>query len=370
MRIGIDARMGGQSVGGSGLGRYIEQLVKELPHVDSKNRYLLFKKQISNSNNQKTGLFQEKKADVHWYTLREQCLLPKLIDQEHLDLVHFPHWNVPIRLKTPFVVTIHDLILLEEPASARATTRHPIVYALKYAGFKRVLSHAVHASKKIMTISNATKTEILKHFPDVSEKKISVIYEGVTSLPSPVLPCPPFPYLLYVGNSYPHKNLHTLLNAFDLLQPDFQNLHLIFAGQDDLFSRQLEQKSQTCTATSFISFVRNPNDSELATLYAGASAYLFPSRIEGFGLPALEAMKNGVPVVCSDIPVLHEVLGESAIFFSPKDPQHMAKMIASILKDNKKRMELIQKGSHQVKRYSWKRMAQETVRVYQSCAHS
>lgn len=361
--------MYGPSVGGGGLGRYCEQLIAELTHLEQKNRFVLFGSAFNTF--QHHPLFEIVSTDIPWYSLKEQVALPQLIDQQHLDLIHFPHWNVPLRLKTPFVVTIHDLILLEEPKSARATTRHPFIYTLKYRGFKRVLSHAVHASQKIIAVSEATKTDILKHFPDISPEKIVVIYEGVTPLPpSPATTQPlPFPYILYVGNCYPHKNLEILLKTFDLLHSTFPDLHLVFAGRDDHFSRQMEVLSQISPNASFISFLRNPPDTDLTKLYTYARAYIFPSRIEGFGLPPLEAMSMGTPVVCSDIPSLREVLGKSAAYFSPHNPQHIADTIASVLQDENKRTQLIQLGLEQVKRYSWKTMAQEINRVYLSCEH-
>lgn len=344
MRIGIDARMCGPTVGGGGLGRYVEQLVKWLPTVDRENRYVLFQQPIK------------------WYTLKEQLALAPIIDTQKLDLVHFPHWNVPIWLKTPFVVTIHDLILLEQPRSARATTRHPLIFALKYAGFKRVLAHAVRASRKIIAVSEATKSDILKHFPDVPKEKIVVIYEGVTPLQdSTTQRLNDFPYLFYLGNAYPHKNLDILLSAFELLRASHPQLHLVLAGRDDAFSRRL-------TETDHVHIIRDPDDAMIASLYAGARAYVFPSLIEGFGLPALEAMSQGVPVACSDIPSLREILGEAAIFFHPKDRADMARAISSVVDDEALRGRLIEQGKQRVKRYSWKTMAEETVRVYKSCA--
>lgn len=343
--------MSGPSVGGGGLGRYVEQLLKELPNVDKKNRYFSLQ------------------PPIPWYTLKEQLLLPRFIDRKKLDLVHFPHWNVPLTLKTPFVVTIHDLILLEEPRSARATTRHPFIYALKYLGFKRVLAHAIHASKKIIAVSETTKSDILKHFPDIHPEKIVVIYEGVTPLASPTSSASPtsFPFLLYVGNAYPHKNLSVLLEAFQLIHQRIPALHLIFAGRDDQFSRHLEQQAQKSRSASHFSFIRNPSDEQLGDLYRHAELYVFPSRIEGFGLPPLEAMRMGTPVACSDIPSLREILGEAACYFPPNDPKHIADTIVSLLNDQTRKQTLIQKGNEQIKRYNWTRMAEQTVRVYQAC---
>jgi len=366
MKIGIDVRMAGPNVGGGGLGRYVQQLVKELPGVDSKNRYVLFGNEVN----------------IPWYTLKEQIFLPTHIDKHHLDLVHFPHWNVPVFLKTPFVVTIHDLILLHEPRSARATTLHPILYAIKYRGFRSVLSHAINASKKIITVSQATKTDILKFFPHIDPNKIVVIYEGVTPLSPSVLPCQaepgpaspdlplsPFPSLLYVGNCYPHKNLETLLNAFDLLRKTNPDVRLIFAGRSDEFSKRLKDTASKRASGQRIEFRSNPTDEDLAQIYANATVYVFPSVIEGFGLPPLEAMSLDVPVAASDIPSLREILGASARYFPPNDPEAIARILQHLLEQKPLRDDLIEKGREQIKQYSWKKMAEQTLCVYESCAN-
>ena len=183
MNIGIDARMYGPRVGGGGLGRYVEQLVTQLQATDTKNRYVLFLKKenfdaciITNPN------FEKRLTDVHWYGLEEQLKMGGIIDREHLDLVHFPHFNVPLFVRTPFVVTIHDLILLDEPFSSKVSTRHQTIFTLKYWGYKLVLAHAVSRAKKVIAVSHATANSILQHIEGVDPKKMEVVYEGVTTL--------------------------------------------------------------------------------------------------------------------------------------------------------------------------------------------
>ncbi|MBI4713576.1 glycosyltransferase family 4 protein [Candidatus Uhrbacteria bacterium] len=389
MRIGIDARMYGPEVGGGGLGRYVERLVDNLLKIDHENRYVLFvlekslNHKVVESESQSRGVGITKSSNdllqdsitsrlqdyittpIHWYTFKEQFFLAPLIDKQKLDLVHFPHWNVPIGLKTPFVVTIHDLILLEEPRSARATTKHPWIYALKYIGFKKVLEHAIQSSKKIIAVSQSTKNDILKHFPNVPEDKIKVIYEGITSLPKPKTQnLKPFHYILYVGNCYPHKNLETLLSAFSILHKQIPNLHLVIAGRNDVFFKRLKQKSNSLETASFVHFEENPSDEKLAELYDQAELYVFPSRIEGFGLPPLEAMERSTPVACSDIPSLSEILGEAAVYFPKDDPEKIANVISKVLNDEILKAELIKRGNEQVKGYSWDKMAIETVNIY------
>jgi len=382
MKIGIDARMYGPKVGGGGLGRYVEQLVAKLQEIDQENRYVLFLKKenfdlcaITNPN------FEKRLADVHWYTFDEQRILPKIIDAEKLDLIHFPHWNVPLLLRTPFVVTIHDLILLDDPSSAKATTLGPIKYAIKKLGHRAALKNAVTRSKKIIAVSKATELSILKHFPSIEPNKIAVIYEGVISLPPPnhglssearakeggggmgVGVQHDGNTLLYIGNSYPHKNLKTLLDAFKIFSEKQPDAKLVMAGHKDLFSEAIEKYAREKEITK-VEFFRDIDDSKLAELYASAKLYVFPSRLEGFGLPALEAMSMSVPVIAARAGSLPEILGEAAEYFDPNDTAKLVSLMEKLWLDETRRSELIALGLEQIKKYSWRVMAERIKNIY------
>jgi len=366
MRIGIDARMYGPKVGGGGLGRYVEQLVTKLQETDQENRYILFLKKenfeackIINPN------FEKRLADFHWYTVAEQFFFPRIIDREKLDLVHFPHWNVPLMMKTPFVVTIHDLILLDDPSSAKATTLGPLLYTIKRFGYRTSLINAVLMGKKIIAVSEATKLSILKHFPRVKAEKVQVVYEGVTALNSNQ------PHqgqekknLLYVGNSYPHKNLKTLIDAFKILSVKKPEAKLILVGHKDLFSEAIE-KYVLAKKIEKIEFFRDVDDTKLAELYASAKIYVFPSRLEGFGLPALEAMSMEIPVISAKAGSLPEILGEAAAYFDPNNTTELAELMEKLWHDENQQKKLIAKGLEQIKKYSWVKMAKEIKNIYQ-----
>lgn len=371
MKIGIDARMFGPAVGGGGLGRYVEQLVDQLQKQDLENRYVLFLKRenfdtcvITNPN------FEKRLADVHWYTAKEQVLMPFLIAREGLDLIHFPHWNVPLLCRTPFVVTIHDLILLEQPVSSKTTTRGPIVHWLKRLGYRIALWHAIVASKKIVAVSEYTRSSIGKFFPRIPSSKVEVVYEGLTELPShsttPSLHDSIAPYLLYVGNAYPHKNLDSLLAAFAIFSKAHPGVELVLAGRDDLFYKRLRLSVDEST---HVRFVMNPTDMKLAELYRDASLYVFPSKSEGFGLPPLEAMSMGIPVASSNATCLPEILGDAALYFPPDDVEAMAAAIEHGFSDERLRAELVATGREQVKKYSWASMARSILNLYGNVSH-
>ena len=192
-----------------------------------------------------------------------------------------------------------------------------------------------------------------------------MVYEGVAELPAPELPFPlPHPYVLAVGNAYPHKNMETLLRAFRLVRTAHPDLRLIFAGREDVFARRLVESPNARALEEAFLFIPNPTDRHLAALYDRALVFVFPSLIEGFGFPPLEAMKSGLPVAASRAGSLPEILGDAALFFDPRSPEEMAHCLIRLVEDPALRTNLISKGREHVKRFSFERMARETERLY------
>ncbi|KKW36106.1 MAG: glycosyl transferase, group 1 [Candidatus Giovannonibacteria bacterium GW2011_GWA2_53_7] len=370
MKIGIDARFYGPYVGGGGLGRYTHELLKQLQEIDTQNRYLVFlNREGFDAFQPKSPNFEKRLADVRWYTLAEQLKMPRIIDREHLDLIHYPHWNVPLFSRTPFVTTIHDLILLDERDSAiQATTLPRPLYNLKRLGYRIVLHHALFKSRSLIAVSNFTKSRILAHFPRLSKDKVKMIYEGGPGTwghePETNL-APKGPYFLYVGNAYPHKNLESLLHAFSFFQKAHPEVKLVLVGREGHFYNQLKKELEEIDVPSdsviFTGFVP---DASLSNLYQHATLYLFPSRHEGFGLPPLEAMAHGVPVAASKTSSLPEILGDAALYFDPDNLEDMVRVMETALSDETLRQTLTQKGYEKIKAYSWRTMAQETLNIY------
>lgn len=363
MRIGIDARMFGAKTGG-GIGRYVEQLVSGLQEIDTQNQYVIFLKPENAEACRLTNpRFEKRVIPIRWYTIKEQIRLGPMMDREQLDLIHFPHWNVPMTLKTKFIVTVHDLILLEEPLSTKATTRHPLVYLLKYALYRKVIARTIRRAEKIIAVSKYTKTAILRFFPKTKEEKIHVIYEGVVKLPETASPTAPMqnPFLLYVGSAYPHKNLQFLIRAFKKIHATRPDLSLVLAGHDDVFYARLQKE----TRDDHIQFFLDPSDADLSSLYQNASAFVFPSKTEGFGLPPLEAMAFNLPVVCSNGGSLPEIVGNAALFFDPKNESDLISQIKIALSDEHVRQRLVEEGRRQRAKYSWSTMVQETKDLFE-----
>lgn len=391
MKIGIDARFFGPP--GKGLGRYTEKLVKNLEKIDFENQYFIFmRKETWQDYVPENPNFKKVLADLKWYSLSEQIFLPRILSRKKLDLMHFPHFNVPIFYQGKFIVTIHDLILLKFPTK-RATTLNPLLYKVKYWGYKKTIWQAVRKAQKIITVSNYTKSEIVNYFK-IKPEKITVIYEAADSVEwgQLTLPTDTFlkkhkitkPYLLYVGNAYPHKNLERLLSVFKKLKENSQRARtitnfrqdkdenfpyqLVLVGKEDYFYRRLyhEAENLKLLENNDVIFFGFATQKELAALYRQASLYIFPSYIEGFGLPPLEAASYGIPVAAAKSSSLPEILGEAALYFNPYNEKEMAEIIFKAVSDKLLRQKLQRKGFSKVKEYSWLKCAKETKEIYES----
>ena len=388
-KIGIDARFFGPKQ--KGLGRYVQKLIENLKNSGDFEFIIFLRKENFNNFKPPAKNFKKVLADWRWYTFAEQIFMPIKIWQEKVDLMHFPHFNVPIFCPTRFVVTIHDLVLKKYP-TRRATTLNPLIYKIKELGYKLVLGRAVKGAQKIITPSNFTKNEILNYFK-IRPEKIEVIYEGVLELPTNDKKLIANnnllkeygienPYILYVGNAYPHKNLEGLISAFAKImnneQPTINNYQLVLVGEIDYFYKKLIEncpprldgelrlgklKIENYNSMVFTGFV---SDDELPELYKNAILYVSPAFSEGFGLPPLEAMSYGVPVIASKSGAQPEILGEAALYFNPKNIEDMTEKISVLLKDENLRKDLINRGYEQIKKYSWEKMAEETLKIYQS----
>ena len=360
MRIGIDARFVGPE--GTGLGKYTEKLILNLAKIDKKNEYFIFLRKenwqflkLSSKN------FHKILANVPWYTIQEQAKLPFIFAKSNLDLLHVPHFNVPFLYNGRLIITVHDLIHHQFEQES-ATTRNFFIFKLKRIGYKLIITNAIKKAAKIITPSNFVKSQIVKTFR-VDPSKIVVTYEAAeeeyfrnSKLPEKEL------FLVYVGNIYPHKNLNRLLDALAILK----NVKLTIVCPRDVFTKRLEGEIKNRGLDSKVKMLGYQNPKDLADLFKKATAYVFPSLSEGFGIPGLNAMVTGLPVICSNIPTLKEVYQDAALYFDPNDPKDIAIKINEVLTDKKTRTVLVEKGKEQVKKYSWQKMAKETLDVYKS----
>lgn len=366
MKIGIDARM----ISATGIGRYTKSLIENLAFVDEENDYFLFlKKDDFDTYKVPASNFKKVLADFHWYGISEQLKFPKIINDLQLDLVHFPHFNIPIFYKGRFITTIHDLTLHKYKTN-KASTKNFLTYQIKHLLYKIIIKKAINKSEIIICPSKFTKRDILEQFK-ISEDKIIVTYEGGPSekLKSTKPDTQVFnkykitkPYVLYVGNAYPHKNLPLVLDSVKYLPGDIK---IVLAGKDDYFYERLRARAKEEGLLGRVIFTGFVTDEELVGLYKDALAYVFPSLNEGFGLPPLEAINFKLPPVVANSSCLPEILGKAALYFDPSDANELADSIKMILDDNSTRLNIIENGQKILKDYSWRKMAQETHKIYQ-----
>lgn len=371
--IGIDARMYGPI--GKGLGRYTQELVDNILKIDFDNKYVIFlSKENFNEFYTDNKNVEKVLVKARWYSIKEQLLFPFLIWRKKINLMHFPHFNVPILTPSKFIVTIHDLILTEFP-TVRASTLYPIYYKFKHSIYKVVIKIATIRAKRIITISNFTKNDIIKKM-GISSDKIDIIYEGVTNLndkdkknndDKKVLLRYNIErdFIVYVGNAYPHKNLEWLIKVF---LDNIEGLDLVLIGKNDYFYERVKRLAlqyNPSKKTGRVIFPGYVPDSDLGSFYRSALIYVFPSLYEGFGLPPLEAMLNRCPVLSSNLSSMPEILGDSALYFNPYDEHDFIERFNLIRNDNKVRLKLIDSGLKQISKYNWTDCAKKTLKVYQ-----
>lgn len=365
MKIGIDGRLYNET----GVGRYIQELINNLQEIDTQNDYFLFLKKNEFYNLVLTNPKWTKiLADIPWHSLSEQIRMPIKIAQVNLDLIHIPYFSVPMCINIPFIVTIHDLTI-SHYATGKATTRPKLIYMIKRLGYKFVLFKAINHAKTIITVSRYVKQQLINEF-HISSDKVKVTYESgelENSSASDKNESILYKYILYIGNAHPHKNLERLLQAFHLVKKEIQDIKLVLIGKDDFFYRRLKKFAMEQKLDEGVIFKNYVSPSEIQVWYKKSQLFVFPSLSEGFGIPGLEAMNCQCAVAASNIPVFKEIYEHAAMYFDPKSIEDMAEKITKVLLDKKLQASLINNGNNQVKKYSWRKMAQETLFIYENC---
>jgi glycosyltransferase involved in cell wall biosynthesis len=359
--ICIDARLYG--IAHTGIGRYVENLIKYLP-LDKNFRVVLI---ISpeNLNNSDLKKFPRFVARYHPYSPWAQLEMLWLWLTIRPDLLHVPHFSLPVCWPGPIVITIHDLIK-HYSKGPDTTTRNLTFYWLKYLGYLVVVKIALTRAAQIIVPANYWKRELVRLYK-ISPNRISVTYEGVDFGLKPTSGIDEFkiqpPYVVYTGNVYPHKNLPVLISAIKLLHGQ---VHLAIVCARSVFASRLEKMILAADAGHLVTFLGRLTDSQVVSLYTRATAFVFPSLIEGFGLTGLEAMALGLPVIAARASCLPEIYGDAAFYFDPYNPQDLAERITEVTNNKPLREDLIKKGLLQVKKYSWAKMSQQTWQIYQT----
>jgi len=359
MIIGFDARL--MSVPG-GLGRYCAELLHELIEQNPNDFFVVIVKTVpTNFSSSKNIRWVE--TGIHWYGFDEQIGLGHLMNaQKDVQLWHIPHWNVPITLRKPFVMTFHDFIFEEFPTYGNSFGSF-LNYKLKWLIWRILLLINLYRARKIITISNYVREQILRREPSAA-KKIEVIYNGLSHLPKAEAPHFEIskPFFLMVGNSYPHKNHAIVLKLLKEYRAQISE-HFYLLTHRDRFSEALEKTISEAKLSDRIHIVFDASDTTLAWMYESCEALIFPSLSEGFGIPPLEAISYKKPVVAAKTSSLPEILGDDAFWFSPTDEDTLFEAISNSKNDTQLKKE---QRAACAEKYSWAAAAKSTRILYQS----
>jgi glycosyltransferase involved in cell wall biosynthesis len=347
MKISIDIRP--IKTKGNGISKYTEKIYKQLKLKDDYS----FLDGYYNINNS----LKEKLLNKFW----EQVILPFKLKQIKSDIFHCTkNMGLPMIKVCKYVVTIHDLIpmIFEDQY-----LRNPFK---KYTYYKTI-RQSIYKSDLIITDSKYSKQDIIKNF-NVDEKKIKVIYLGVDKKFKSISDADLIrnikykykingDYILGIGSNEPRKNFQTLLKSYEYIKERYNiNEKLVIIGK-----RWTKDDMNSYKDVIFTGYI---DEEDLPIIYSGAKVFVYPSLYEGFGLPPLEAMACGTPVVASNATSIPEVVGQAGILVNPRDEKEIGEAIANVLKNNNLRQELIEKGFKRVKKFNWQKCIKELEEVY------
>lgn len=380
LRIGIDARLAGYR---RGMGNYVHNLLWEFARLPTEHRFVLYVDDASTL----ADLPHSDRFTVRWLRPKlspvwEQLVLPAHVARDGLDVFHSPANTAPLCLhsKTRLVVTIHDVMYMLPPDQVPLPRT---LYQKLGRHYRRcVVPRAANKATRILSVSAYSKQDIERHLPTHSEQ-ISVVHESPSprfqrlseekrcKLCAAMQGCVTFdrPIIMHLGASDPRKNTSRVIEAFAAMKNRATDRRqLVVAGLSpaaiDSFS-YLAARLGILDDICLLGFVA---EEELVLLYNLAQVVVYPSLYEGFGLPVLEAMACGTPVITSNVCSIPEVAGDAAILINPNDTEALVRALTQLADDEALRCELIMRGKLQVSKFSWRRAAEETLTVYEEAA--
>ena len=367
MKIAFDLRR----MGNPGVGRYMRCLVEAIVGLDANHEYVLLLPPDQKINTGKVNAVQFVPRS-RYYSVGEQIELPRILRQQKVDLLHSPHFLLPLVQTCPAVVTIHDVIYLACPQDMESRAGR-----LYYSGMIRA---SARLARKIITVSEFSKWEIVRYL-GVDPEKVQVIYPAVgpqichpddeegtrKTLAKYGINCD---YVFYSSIYKQRKNHAGLLRAFGNLIGKRVNAQLVLAGPLKSGERDLRRLAEQLGISESIIFTGFVSDEELAVLYSAARVYACPSLYEGFGFTVLEAMACGAPVVSSNAASLPEVAGDAALFADAGDPGEFGDTLYQLFTDESLRVRCIERGFQNMRRFSWDEAAKRCLELYSSVSES
>ncbi len=369
MRIGIDAR----KLHDFGIGTYIRNLLRELARLDHDTEFVLLSRPDDVSAIGALGEnFRAVVERAGNYSVAEQLKVPLALKREGVTLFHAPHYVLPPLVQCRSVVTIHDCIHLMFPQYL--PNRGALLYARTF------MEMAAKRATRVLTVSESSKSDIMRFFGTESSK-IDVIYNafdarfGAEPHEEDVIRVRERyqlhdEFVLYAGNVKPHKNLERLIDAFHLVRSrGLDHLKLVMIGDDISKYAALRRAVHRYQLHKYVRFLGYLPEETLAVMYRLAAAFVFPSLYEGFGLPPLEAMASGTPVITSNVSSLPEVAGDAAELVDPYDPDAIANGIYNVLTDVDRRRELRRRGLARARQFSWETSVRRVREIYGEVAN-
>lgn len=354
MKIAIDVQTTlGQP---TGFGFYVSNLVNYLQKQNTPHTFELIEPQSSQDFSTPQRLI--------W----DQFRFPAIAKNKKVDLIHQPCFSAPFSFSGPVVITIHDIISLLFPENIPFASR---MFYSKWMPF------SYSKATKIITISESTKNDIVRVLR-IPEEKITVIPLAVDDKfrkPAKNNEVKEVAkkynikndYILHIGTLEPRKNLGFLIDVFSevIQSTTSRDLSLVITGKKGWYYEDLFDKVRKLNLEGKVIFTGYIDEADKPALYKGAKIFAFPSIYEGFGLPPLEAMASGIPVISSNTSSMGEVVGEAGILLSPKDQKEWVKAIRKVNETPQLRLEMVGKNKEQVRKFSWEKTAQKTIEVYE-----
>ena len=357
-KIVIDAR----ELNGTGTGTYLKHLLSDLQQIDDQHSYIvLLRPKDMDDWKPSNKRFTKVACRFKEFTFGEQLGLWRQLHKIKPDLVHFGMVQQPIGYQGKVVTTMNDLTT----ARFRNPAKNWLIFTIKQQVYKLVNYIVAHKSAHLITYTEFVKDDVAR-YANINSRKITVTHlaaDEITDKPEEIPELDGKDFIMYVGSSHPHKNLDRLVDAFILLRQDNPQLRLVLAGKRNYLFKRLEKRVAQKGAGNVI-FTGFVSEGQLRWLYEHTAAYVFPSLSEGFGLPGLEAMMHGAPVVSSSATCLPEVYQDGALYFDPLDANDMAEKINAVVNDEKLAHSLVQKGKKVAASYSWQHTAEQTLAVY------
>lgn len=340
----------------SGTSTYVGQIYKHCANLNCKDfQFIFFQAKYTKSKDNKILKLLNVFIELYWYLIK----LPLLVNKMKIDLLHIPANGYAPLAKCKQIATILDTTPIKFPQEYNVLWKTMSLGLLRMAGYR---------ADRILTLSQAAKRDIEYSF-NIPSRKITYIYPGPGKIrtiedkhQSPYT----FPYILYVGEIQPHKNLPRLLKAFKeiIKHPKLNEYHLVITGLPKRGSREVMESIHGLGLEDFIHVLGYVDEEHLEILYMNSSLFVFPSLNEGFGFPALEAISYGIPVVASNSSCLPEILNGGAEYFDPYDITSIANTISKVLIDLKNSILRTEVGKTVLAKYSWKQSINELLNIY------